>query len=304
MLNTGKLAGKVIYISGASRGIGKTIALKAAEDGAKIVVAAKTAEPHPKLTGTIYTAAEEIERRGGQALPCIVDIRDENQIQKSIEAAVQKFGGIDIVINNASAINLTGTQETSMKRFDLMHQINTRGTYLVTKLALPYLKVSKSNPHVLNISPPLNMNPIWFKSHVAYTMAKYGMSMCVLGMSEEFKASNIAVNALWPKTAIVTAAMDLLGGKDVAARCRVPRIMADAAYVILTRDSKSFTGNFVIDEEILIEEGCQDFSQYLAVPGTLERNLLPDFFLDDQENTTKFDITYQESDLKLGRLQR
>jgi len=284
MLNTGKLAGKTLYISGASRGIGKAIALKAAKDGAKVVIAAKTTEPHPKLPGTIYTAAEEIEAAGGQALPCVVDIRDESQIQKSIEEAVSKFGGIDIVVNNASAINLTGTQETSMKKYDLMHSINTRGTYLVTKLALPYLKASKSNPHVLNISPPLSMNPIWFKSHVAYTMAKYGMSMCVLGMAEEFKQDRIAVNALWPKTAIITAAMEMLGGgSEISRQCRTPEIMADAAYVILTRDAKNFTGNFAIDEAILREEGCKDFSQYLAVPGTPEKDLMPDFFLDLDE---------------------
>jgi len=281
MLNTGKLAGKTLYISGASRGIGKAIALKAAQDGAKVVIAAKTATAHPKLPGTIYTAAEEIEKAGGQALPCIVDIRDEAQIQASIEEAVSKFGGIDILVNNASAINLTGTQETSMKKFDLMHTINTRGTYLVSKLALPYLKASKNNPHILNISPPLNMNPLWFKSHVAYTMAKYGMSMCVLGMAEEFKGDRIAVNALWPKTAIMTAAMEMLGGgTDIAKSCRTPEIMADAAYVMLTRDSKNFTGNFSIDEDILREEGCTDFTNYLAAPGMKESDLMPDFFLD------------------------
>jgi len=287
MLNTGKLAGKTLYISGASRGIGKAIALKAAQDGAKIVIAAKTAQPHAKLAGTIYTAAEEIEKAGGQALPCIVDIRDEAQIQQSIEEAVAKFGGIDILVNNASAINLTGTQETSMKKFDLMHTINTRGTYLVSKLALPYLKASKNNPHILNISPPLNMNPLWFKSHVAYTMAKYGMSMCVLGMAEEFKGDRIGVNALWPKTAIMTAAMEMLGGgSDIAKSCRTPQIMADAAYVMLTRDSKSFTGNFAIDEEVLREEGCTDFTGYLAAPGMKEADLMPDFFL-DLDNTPK-----------------
>lgn len=281
MLNTGKLAGKVLYISGASRGIGKAIALKAAKDGARIVVAAKTTEPHPKLPGTIFTAAEEIEAAGGKAFPCMVDIRNEEQIQKSIDDVVKQFGGIDIVVNNASAIDLTGTQETSMKKFDLMHQINTRGTYLVTKLALPYLKESKNNPHVLNISPPLNMNPRWFKDHVAYTMAKYGMSMCVLGMSEEFKQNHIAVNALWPKTAITTAAMEMLGGKDASSQCRTPEIMADAAYILLNRDAKSFTGNFAIDEEILKEEGVRNFSPYLAVPRTLEKDLIPDFFLDE-----------------------
>merc|ERR1712241_891702 len=284
MLNTGKLAGKTIFITGASRGIGKAIALKAARDGANIVVAAKTAEPHPKLPGTIYTAAKEIESAGGQALPSIVDVRDESSIQSSIEQAVKQFGGIDIVVNNASAIHLTGTEATPMKRYDLMHQINTRGTFLVSKLAVPYLRASKKNPHILNISPPLTMRPMWFKDNVAYTMAKYGMSMCVLGMSEEFKPNNIAVNALWPKTAIITAAMEMLGGSAAAAQCRTPQIMADAAYVMLTRDSRSFTGNFAIDEQILKEEGCRDFSQYLAVPGTPEKDLIPDFFLDDVDD--------------------
>ena len=236
----------MIYITGGSRGIGLSMALKAAKDGAKIVVAAKTAEPHPKLPGTIYTAAQEIEAAGGAALPCIVDVRDENSVQSSIEQAVKHFGGIDILINNASAINLTGTQETSMKKFDLMHQINTRGTYMVSKAALPYLKESAAkgrNPHILNNSPPLSMKPRWFRDHVAYTMAKYGMSMCVLGMAEEFKKDGIAVNAIWPRTAIITAAMVMLGGgQEVAAQCRTPEIMSDAAYVILTRDSKHFTG--------------------------------------------------------------
>ncbi|XP_023344016.1 hydroxysteroid dehydrogenase-like protein 2 [Eurytemora carolleeae] len=280
-----KLAGKVIYVTGGSRGIGLTMALKAARDGAKIVVAAKTADPHPKLPGTIYTAAKEIEAAGGQALPCIVDVRDEGQVQASIEQAVKHFGGIDILINNASAISLTGTQETDMKRFDLMHQINTRGTYLVSKCALPYLKESAKkgrNPHILNNSPPLSMNPRWFRDHVAYTMAKYGMSMCVLGMSEEFKKDGIAVNAIWPKTAIITAAMEMLGGgKDIASQCRKPDIMADAAYVILTRDARNFTGNFCVDEKVLREEGVTDFSQYLAAPGQKEEDLMPDFFLDE-----------------------
>lgn len=284
MLNTGKLAGKTLYITGASRGIGKAIALKAAKDGAKIVVAAKTAEPHPKLPGTIYTAAQEIEAAGGAALPCVVDVRDELAVQESVEAAVKHFGGIDIVINNASAINLTGTQETSMKKFDLMHQINTRGTYLVSKCAVPYLKESAAktrNPHILNISPPLNLNPRWFRDHVAYTMAKYGMSMCVLGMAEEFKPDGIAANALWPQTAIITAAMNMLGGPDVAAQCRTVDIMADAAYVILTRDARYFTGNFVIDEKILAEEGVRDFDQYACVPGS---TFIPDFFLDEVDD--------------------
>jgi len=285
MLNTGKLAGKVIYITGGSRGIGLAMAVKAARDGAKIVIAAKTADPHPKLPGTIYTAAKEIEAAGGAALPCIVDVRDEEQVQASIEQAVKHFGGIDIVINNASAISLTGTQETSMKKYDLMHQINTRGTYLVSKCAVPYLKESARkgrNPHILNNSPPLSLNPRWFRDHVAYTMAKYGMSMCVLGMAEEFKKDGIAVNAIWPKTAIITAAMEMLGGgKEIANQCRTPEIMADAAYVMLTRDARNFTGNFCIDEQILREEGMTDFTQYLGAKGGKEADLMPDFFLDD-----------------------
>jgi len=283
MLNTGKLAGKVIYITGASRGIGLEIAKNAARDGAKIVVAAKTAEPHPKLPGTIYTAAKEIEALGGQALPVVVDVRSEDAIQESVETAVKHFGGIDILINNASAISLTGTQETSMKTFDLMHQINTRGTYLVSKLCLPYLKESAikgRNPHILNNSPPLSMRPIWFKNHVAYTMAKIGMSMCVLGMAEEFKDVGIGVNAIWPKTAIITAAMDMLGGEDISNNCRTPQIMADAAYVILTRDARNFSGNFCVDETVLREIGMTDFSPYLG-KGATEENLMPDFFLDE-----------------------
>lgn len=285
MLNTGKLAGKVIYVTGGSRGIGLAMALKAAKDGAKIVIAAKTAEPHPKLPGTIYTAAKEIEAAGGQALPCVVDVRDEAAIQGSIEEAVKHFGGIDILINNASAISLTGTQDTPMKTFDLMHSINTRGTYLVSKCALPYLKESAAkgrNPHILNNSPPLSMKPRWFRDHVAYTMAKYGMSMCVLGMAEEFKKDGIAVNAIWPRTAIMTAAMEMLGGgSEIASQCRTSDIMADAAYVILTRDARNFTGNFCVDDSILREEGITDFTQYLAVPGSKESDLMPDFFLDE-----------------------
>jgi len=284
MLNTGKLAGKTLYISGASRGIGLEMAKKAARDGANIVVAAKTSEPHPKLPGTIFTAAKEIEGLGGKALPLVVDVRSEDAIQDSVEQAVKHFGGIDIVINNASAISLTGTQETPMKTYDLMHSINTRGTYLVAKCCLPYLKESAikgRNPHILNNSPPLSMKPIWFKNHVAYTMAKYGMSMCVLGMAEEFRDQGIAVNAIWPKTAIYTAAMEMLGGGGgISAQCRTPQIMADAAYVILTRDSRNFSGNFCVDEAVLREVGIKDFSQYLA-PGANEDSLMPDFFLDE-----------------------
>uniref|UniRef100_UPI00398EE567 hydroxysteroid dehydrogenase-like protein 2 isoform X2 n=1 Tax=Pristiophorus japonicus TaxID=55135 RepID=UPI00398EE567 len=271
-----KLAGSTLFITGASRGIGKAIALKAAKDGANIVIAAKTAQAHPKLPGTIYTAAEEIEAVGGKALPCIVDVRDEQQISEAVENAVKIFGGIDILINNASAINLTGTLDTPMKKVDLMMSVNSRGTYLTSKLCIPYLKKSK-NGHILNLSPPLNMNPIWFKNHCAYTMAKYGMSMCVLGMAEEFKGE-IAVNALWPKTAIHTAAMDMLGGSGVSSQCRKPDIMADAAYAIFSK-SKSFTGNFVIDEEFLKEEGIRNFDAYAVDPG---HPLLPDFFLDEE----------------------
>jgi len=284
MLNTGKLAGKTLYISGASRGIGLEMAKKAARDGANIVVAAKTADPHPKLPGTIFTAAKEIEGLGGKALPLVVDVRSEEAIQESVEQTVKHFGGIDIVINNASAISLTGTQETPMKTYDLMHQINTRGTYLVSKCCLPYLKESASkgrNPHILNNSPPLSLKPIWFKNHVAYTMAKYGMSMCVLGMAEEFRETGIAVNAIWPKTAIMTAAMEMLGGGGgISSQCRTPQIMADAAYVILTSDSRNFTGNFCVDEAVLKEVGVKDFSTYLA-PGATESSLMPDFFLDE-----------------------
>ncbi|XP_069043448.1 hydroxysteroid dehydrogenase-like protein 2 [Lepisosteus oculatus] len=277
--NTGKLAGCTLFITGASRGIGKAIALKAAKDGANVVIAAKTAQAHPKLPGTIYTAAEEIEAAGGKALPCIVDVRDEKQVSDAVEEAVKKFGGIDIVVNNASAINLTGTLETPMKKVDLMLGINLRGTYLTSKLCVPYLQKSK-NPHILNLSPPLNLNPVWFKNHTAYTMAKYGMSMCVLGMAEEFRGA-IAVNALWPKTAIHTAAMDMLGGSGVSKQCRKPEIMADAAYCILTKP-KTYSGNFTIDEDILKQEGIKEFDVYAVAPG---HPLLPDFFLDDDPET-------------------
>jgi len=278
MLNTGKLAGKTLFITGASRGIGKAIALKAAADGANIVIAAKTGEANPKLPGTIFSAAEEIEKAGGKCLPCMVDVREEQQVQDAVEQAIRKFGGIDIVVNNASAISLTGTLDTPMKRYDLMHQINTRGTFLVSQKCIPYLKQSK-NGHILNISPPLNMKPIWFKNHVGYTMAKYGMSMCVLGMADELRSFNIAVNALWPRTAIWTAAMKMLGGGDeIAKSCRKEAIVADAAYVIMTKDSRSFTGNFCIDEEVLKDVGISDFSKYAVQPG---HPLMPDFFLDE-----------------------
>ncbi|XP_071769298.1 hydroxysteroid dehydrogenase-like protein 2 [Centroberyx gerrardi] len=274
--NTGKLAGCTLFITGASRGIGKAIALKAAADGANVVVAAKTAEPHPKLPGTIYTAAQEIEAAGGRALACVVDIRDERQISDAVHKAVQTFGGIDILINNASAIQLTGTLDTPMKKVDLMLGINLRGTYLTSKLCIPHLLKSR-RPHILNLSPPLNLNPVWFKNHTAYTMAKYGMSMCVLGMAEEFRGQ-IAVNALWPKTAIQTAAMDMLGGTGVGNQCRKADIMADAAYAVLTEPT-GFTGHFLVDEDVLRGRGIANFDTYAVQPG---HPLLPDFFLDEE----------------------
>jgi citronellol/citronellal dehydrogenase len=270
------LQGKTLFITGASRGIGLAIALRAARDGANIVIAAKTTEPHPKLPGTIYTAAEEIAAAGGKALPLAVDVRDESQVLAAVARAVETFGGIDILVNNASAISLTGTLETPMKRFDLMHQINTRGTYLCSQACLPQLKKAR-NPHILNLAPPLNMAAKWFKNHVAYTMAKYGMSMCVLGMAEEFADDGIAVNALWPRTAIATAAIAMIGGPGMLAGCRTPAIMADAAHAILTRDSRSYTGQFAIDEDLLREAGATDFDSYSASPGS---TLITDFFLD------------------------
>ena len=270
------LAGKRIFITGGSRGIGLEIAKRAARDGALIAIAAKTADPHPLLPGTIFTAAQEIEAAGGKALPIQCDIRDEEQIQASIAKAVAEFGGLDILINNASAINLTPTLETPAKRYDLMFDINVRGTFLTSQAAIPHLKES-SNPHILTLSPPLSMKDKWFKNHVAYTMSKYGMSMCVLGMSAEFRREGVAVNALWPMTAIETAALKMIPGIDTNF-CRKPEIMADAAYVILNKDSKSTTGNFFVDEEVLRESGVSDFDSYSVVPGT--KDLLKDFFLD------------------------
>lgn len=268
------LAGKTLFITGASRGIGKAIALRAAADGANIVIAAKTAEPHPRLAGTIYTAAEEINAAGGTALPCIVDVRSEEKVQAAIDAAVEKFGGIDILVNNASAIMMTGTLQTPMKRYDLMHSVNTRGTFLCSKLCLPHL-LKADNPHILNLAPPLNMEPRWFGPHVAYTMAKFGMSMCVLGMAEEFKGK-VAVNALWPQTAIATAAIsNVIADQAMMNACRTPLIMSDAAHVVLTRGT-DFSGNFVVDETILRETGVEDFDQYAVKPGT---PLMPDFFV-------------------------
>jgi citronellol/citronellal dehydrogenase len=270
------LKGKTLFISGASRGIGKAIALRAARDGANIAIAAKTTEPNPKLPGTIFTAAEEIEKAGGKALACVVDIRDEAQIAAAVQKTVETFGGIDILINNASAISMTGTVATPMKRYDLMHSVNVRGTFACSQACIPHLKRAE-NPHILNNSPPLNMQARWFAPHVAYTMAKYGMSLCVLGMAEELKPDGIAVNALWPRTIIATAAVqNLLGGDDSMKGSRLPDIMADAAHAILTRPSREFTGNFCIDEEILRESGVTNFDKYQTVPGA---PLFPDLFL-------------------------
>jgi len=273
------LRGKTLFVSGGSRGIGKAIALRCARDGANVVIAAKTAEPHPKLPGTIYTAAEEIEQAGGQALPLVVDIRHEDQVTAAVEQAAAHFGGIDMLVNNASAISLTGTLETEMKRYDLMHQINTRGTFLCSRECIPYLKRA-DNPHVLNLSPPLNFEPRWFASHVAYTMAKYGMSLCVLGMAEEFRDQGVAFNALWPRTTIATAAVQFaLGGDEAMQRSRRPEIMADAAHAILCRDSRQCTGNFFIDDEVLAAEGITDLRSYQVDPALDPAELLPDLFV-------------------------
>ena len=272
------LKNKTLFVSGASRGIGLAIAKRAAKDGANIILAAKTAEPHPKLPGTIYTAADEIIEEGGQALPVICDIRDEENVRDAVNKGLDHFGGIDICVNNASAIQLTGTLQTDMKRYDLMNQINARGTFLVSKVCLPHL-LKSGNPHILNLSPPLDMDPKWFGPHVAYTMAKFGMSLCVLGMAEEFKEDGVAVNALWPRTAVATAAIkNALGGDSIMNISRSPEIMADAAYVILTKDSKEFTGNFCIDDNLLADNGVTDFSQYAEVPFS---ELAPDFFVPD-----------------------
>ena len=280
MTITGDLSGKKIFITGGSRGIGLAIALRAARDGASIAIAAKTTEPNPKLPGTIHTAAEEIRAAGGTALAIQCDLRDENQITDSIAQTVAEFGGIDILINNASAINLTPTEATPAKRFDLMFDVNVRGTFLTSQAAIPHLRASAEagrNPHILTLSPPLSMKAKWFQHHVAYTMAKYGMSMCVLGMSEEFRKTGIAVNALWPRTAIDTAALQMIPGIDTAA-CRTPEILADAAYVILNRVSKETTGNFFVDDEVLASVGITDLDGYSVVPGT--KDFLLDFFLD------------------------
>ncbi len=274
------LQGKRIFVTGGSRGIGLAIALRAARDGASVAIAAKTSDPNPKLPGTIHTAAEEIRAAGGTALPIQCDLRDETQIAAAVEQAAKEFGGIDILINNASAINLTRTEETPAKRFDLMFDVNVRGTFLTSQAAIPHLRQSAEagrNPHILTLSPPLSMKAKWFKNHVAYTMAKYGMSMCVLGMSEEFKRDGIAVNALWPRTAIDTAALAMIPGVDTAA-CRTPEILSDSAYIILNRISKECTGNFFVDDEVLASEGITDLEKYSVVPGT--KDFLLDFFLD------------------------
>ena len=273
------LNGKTIFISGASRGIGLAIAKRCAADGANVAIAAKTVEPNPKLPGTIHSAAREIEAAGGRSLALQVDIRDEQQVVDAARATAETFGGIDILINNASAISLTGTEATPMKRFDLMFGVNVRGTYLCTQACLPYLKQSgerRRNPHVLTLSPPLNMDARWFAPHVAYTMAKYGMSMCVLGQAEEFRPHGIAVNALWPRTVIATAALQMIPGVKPE-HCRTVEIMADAAYAVLTMDAATTTGNFFIDDEVLAQAGVSDFDKYSVVPGS--KQLLPDLFL-------------------------
>jgi len=270
------LAGKTLFITGASRGIGLAIGLRAARDGANIVVVAKTTQPHAKLPGTIYSAAGDIEKAGGRALPIAVDIRDEHALESAVGRAAEKFGGIDILVNNASAISLTGTLATPMKRFDLMFGVNVRGTYLCSQACIPVLKKS-ANPHILTLSPPLNLNPKWFKPHVAYTMAKYGMSMCVLGMAEEFRAEGIAVNALWPRTIIATAALQMIPGVKPEMG-RKPEILADAAYCIFNRPSRECTGNFFLDEDVLMQEGVTDLAPYSVVPGS--RDLVADLFLD------------------------
>jgi citronellol/citronellal dehydrogenase len=272
------LAGKTLFITGASRGIGLAIGLRAARDGANVVVAAKTASAHKHLPGTIYSAAEEIEAAGGRALPIMVDVRDEASVDAAVTAAVEHFGGIDICINNASAIQLTGTIQTEMKRYDLMHQVNGRGTYLVSRACIPHLKRA-ANPHVLNLSPPLDMSPKWFGNHVAYSMAKYNMSMCALGMAEEFRGDGIGFNCLWPRTGIATAAIQFaLAGDDGLRHCRTVEIMADAAHVILTRNARDCTGNFFIDDVVLGESGVTEFDHYRVDP---TRDLMPDFFVPD-----------------------
>jgi citronellol/citronellal dehydrogenase len=275
------LRGKTLFITGASRGIGKAIALRAARDGANVVIAAKTTEPHPKLAGTIHSAAAEVEAAGGRALPVATDIRDEDQVRAAVERAVAAFGGIDILVNNASAINLTSTLETSLKRFDLMWAVNTRGTFLCSQACVPHLKRS-SNPHILVLSPPINLDPRWAKHHLAYTLSKYGMSLCVLGLAEELRRDGIAVNALWPRTVIATSALNMLQDTALAERvrpenCRRPEIVADAAHAILVQNSRVTTGNFYIDESVLQATGVTNFDRYAVDP---KAPLARDLFLD------------------------
>ncbi len=278
------LKGKTLFITGGSRGIGLAIALRAARDGANVVIAAKTAEAHPKLPGTIFTAVQEIEAAGGKGLPIQCDIREEPAVIDALKQAADHFGGIDILVNNASAINLSGTEATDMKRYDLMNGINARGTFMTGKYAIPYLKAAARagrNPHILTLSPPLDMSQKWFAPHVAYSMAKYGMSLCTLAWSAELKRDGIAANSLWPRTTIATAAVKMIGGDAFLSKSRTPEIMADAAHVILTQPSSEFTGRFCIDDLVLYDAGERDFSKYLAVPGTPESSLLPDYFVPD-----------------------
>lgn len=270
------MSNKTAFITGSSRGIGKAIALKLANNGFNIVVAAKTAEPHPKLDGTIFTAAEEIEKTGVKALPIVVDIRDEEMVNEAVNKTVKEFGGIDVLVNNASAIGLTPTEQTSMKRYDLMHDINVRGTFMVSKSCIPHLK-NAENPHILTLSPPLNLDPSWFGAHLAYTMSKFGMSMTVLGQANELKSKGIAANALWPKTTIATAAVkNLLGGDALIQASRTPEIMADAAFEIIKQNSRECTGNFFIDEDLLRNKGISDFEKYAVNP---EMSLMKDLFV-------------------------
>ena len=270
------LKNKTLFITGASRGIGEAIALRAAADGANVVIVAKTTRRHPKLPGTIYSAAEAVERAGGRALPLAVDIREEESVTAAVRQAVERFGGLDILINNASAIWLAGTLETPMKRHDLMNEVNARGTFLCSQKALPHL-LEAANPHILNLAPPINLNAKWFRGHTAYTISKYGMSFCTLGMAAEFADQGVAVNALWPRTVIATAAVVMLGGRVQMESCRLPAIVADAAHAVLTRPARECTGNFFIDEDVLRSEGLSDFNRYSAAPG---RPLAPDLFLD------------------------
>ncbi|MDI3258101.1 MAG: NAD(P)-dependent oxidoreductase [Sinobacteraceae bacterium] len=279
------LAGRTLFITGGSRGIGLAIAVRAARDGAKVAIAAKTAEPHPKLPGTIYTAASEIEKAGGQALPIVCDLRDEAQLAAAVNKTVETFGGIDILVNNASAISLTGTLQTDMKRYDLMNGINARGTFMAGKYCIPHLQKSAAagrNPHILTLSPPLDLRAKWFAPHVAYSIAKYGMSLCTLAWAEEFRKDGIAANSLWPRTLIATAAVNMIGGKNLLDKSRTPEIMADAAHAILTQPAREFTGQFCIDDVVLYQKtGMRDFSKYASVPGTPDSELLPDFFVPD-----------------------